>query len=236
MNDNLSSLYNGLRKKGYSAEDIGDESTFRERMKDKNNRKQLYDYVAARNDFKIGDYDSYEQRLSGESQNIEPVQPFKPEVKEDRKKRKTLREQVNKSGFQLGNAPAISMTTAEAEQEAMFPGSQTLGQRVKQTVSSGQLDTYLNSDEEKELDKTFKPQTAQKPDDVLQNYQERLALTARGKELNAELGDIQQEIAEKYANETSDPVNAAKNGYIDAIIEPACVKQYLVASLQMLLK
>ena len=204
MNDNLSSLYNGLRKKGYSAEDIGDESTFRERMKDKNNRKQLYDYVSARKDFKIGDYDSYEQRLSGESQNIEPVQPFKPEVKEDSKKRKTLREQVNKSGFQLGNAPAISMTTAEAEQEAMFPGSQTLGQRVKQTVSSGQLDTYLNSDEEKELDKTFKPQTAQKPDDVLQNYQQRFALTARGKELNAELGDIQQEIAEKYANEFLD--------------------------------
>lgn len=204
MNDNLSSLYNGLRKKGYSAEDIGDESTFRERMKDKNNRKQLYDYVSARKDFKIGDYDSYEQRLSGESQNIEHVQPFKPEVKEDSEKRKTLREQVNKSGFQLGNAPAISMTTAEAEQEAMFPGSQTLGRRVKQTVSSGQLDTYLNSDEEKELDNTFKPQTVQKPDDVLQNYQERFALTARGKKLNAELGDIQQEIAEKYANEFLD--------------------------------
>ena len=76
MNDNLSSLYNGLRKKGYSAEDIGDESTFRERMKDKNNRKQLYDYVSARKDFKIGDYDSYEQRLSGESQNIEDVKKF----------------------------------------------------------------------------------------------------------------------------------------------------------------
>lgn len=43
-------------------------------------------------------------------------------------------------------------------------------------------------------------------------------------------------LAEKYADENSDPVNAAKNGYIDDIIEPQFVKQYLVASLQMLLK
>ena len=41
-------------------------------------------------------------------------------------------------------------------------------------------------------------------------------------------------LAEKYANENADPVNAAKDGYIDAIIEPQFVKQYLIASLQML--
>lgn len=43
-------------------------------------------------------------------------------------------------------------------------------------------------------------------------------------------------LAAKYSEENSDPVNAAKNGYIDNIIEPQYVKQYLVASLQMLLK
>ena len=43
-------------------------------------------------------------------------------------------------------------------------------------------------------------------------------------------------LAEKYADENSDPVNAAKNGYIDNIIEPAFVRQYLIASLQMLIK
>lgn len=43
-------------------------------------------------------------------------------------------------------------------------------------------------------------------------------------------------LAEKYAEENSDPINAAKGGYIDNIIQPAFVKQYLVASLQMLLK
>ena len=43
-------------------------------------------------------------------------------------------------------------------------------------------------------------------------------------------------LAEKYADENSDPINAAKNGYIDNIIEPAFVRQYLIASLQMLVK
>ncbi|MCM1437981.1 MAG: hypothetical protein NC131_02050 [Roseburia sp.] len=40
----------------------------------------------------------------------------------------------------------------------------------------------------------------------------------------------------RYADENSDPVNAAKGGYIDNIIEPALVRQYLIASLQMLVK
>ena len=41
-------------------------------------------------------------------------------------------------------------------------------------------------------------------------------------------------LAVKYADENSDPIHAAKDGYIDAIIEPQFVKQYLIASLQML--
>ncbi len=43
-------------------------------------------------------------------------------------------------------------------------------------------------------------------------------------------------LAAKYADENSDPVNAANGGYIDNIIRPAFVKQYLIASLQMLIK
>ncbi len=35
-------------------------------MADKNNRKQLYDYVSSRGDFRIGDYDSYEKILSAQ--------------------------------------------------------------------------------------------------------------------------------------------------------------------------
>lgn len=43
-------------------------------------------------------------------------------------------------------------------------------------------------------------------------------------------------LAEKYSDENADPINAAKGGYIDNIIEPAFVRQYLIASLQMLVK
>ncbi len=42
-------------------------------------------------------------------------------------------------------------------------------------------------------------------------------------------------LAQRYADENSDPIHAAKDGYIDAVIEPQFVKQYLIASLQMLL-
>lgn len=41
-------------------------------------------------------------------------------------------------------------------------------------------------------------------------------------------------ITARYADENADPIHAAKNGYIDAIIEPQFVKQYLIAALQML--
>ena len=43
-------------------------------------------------------------------------------------------------------------------------------------------------------------------------------------------------LAAKYAEENADPVHAAKEGFVDDIIEPQFVRQYLIASLQMLLK
>ena len=43
-------------------------------------------------------------------------------------------------------------------------------------------------------------------------------------------------LAARYADENSDPIHAAKNGYVDNIIEPQFVRRYLIASLQMLLK
>lgn len=43
-------------------------------------------------------------------------------------------------------------------------------------------------------------------------------------------------LAARYADENADPIHAAKDGYIDDIIEPQFVKQYLIASLQMLTK
>ena len=43
-------------------------------------------------------------------------------------------------------------------------------------------------------------------------------------------------LSAKYADENADPFNAAQGGYIDAIIEPQFVRQYLIASLQMLVQ
>ncbi len=45
-----------------------------------------------------------------------------------------------------------------------------------------------------------------------------------------------EQLAQKYADENSDPINAAHGGYIDDIVEPALAKQYLIATLQMLLR
>lgn len=42
-------------------------------------------------------------------------------------------------------------------------------------------------------------------------------------------------LAALYAEENADPVNAAKGGYLDDIIEPQFVRQYLVAALQTLI-
>ncbi len=71
-------LYNALLSKGYSTDDLGDEQTFMSQMGDAGNRKELYDWVSGRGDFRIGDYDSYERRLTGtaalpQSTGQEPV-------------------------------------------------------------------------------------------------------------------------------------------------------------------
>ncbi len=46
----------------------------------------------------------------------------------------------------------------------------------------------------------------------------------------------QESLTKRYAEENSDPIHAASNGYIDAVIEPQFVKQYIIAALQMLLR
>ncbi|MBO4501736.1 MAG: hypothetical protein J5760_05785, partial [Clostridia bacterium] len=45
--------------------------------------------------------------------------------------------------------------------------------------------------------------------------------------------DNEEEFVKKYAEENQDPINAAKGGYIDNVIEPQFVRQYLISSLQM---
>ncbi len=51
-----------------------------------------------------------------------------------------------------------------------------------------------------------------------------------------ELNGLGADAAKHYAEEIADPVHAAEGGYLDNIIEPQFLKQYLIASLQTLIK
>lgn len=67
----------------------------------------------------------------------------------------------------------------------------------------------------------------------------RIALFDGAQGAEIELGEEKVDravLAARYEAENSDPIYAARNGYIDAIIEPQFVKQYLIAALQMLAK
>lgn len=217
--DNLFSLYSGLIKKGYSVKDIGDEATFRAKMADKNNRKQLYDYVSSRGDFRIGDYDSYEKRLTSVQEeqpqqqteipavvNTAQVQapelPAADTVQQQAEKplpkarRQSLREQV-------GGGMAIAVPD-EVEMAAKFADSPQIydpNANIQRALAEGKLDTIVNEDEEKRISAEFKPKPVVNPADIYENYSNRFSLTERGKELSSELAGISQEIQNRYANE-----------------------------------
>ena len=61
-----------------------------------------------------------------------------------------------------------------------------------------------------------------------------------GKVAAAAFGDFKvtdtDKLAEKYSEENADPVNAAKDGYIDNIIEPQFVRAYVISALQTLVR
>lgn len=53
---------------------------------------------------------------------------------------------------------------------------------------------------------------------------------AFGKVSEEKLGEFKK----TYSEENADPINAAKNGYVDNIIEPAFVRPYLISALEMM--
>lgn len=48
--------------------------------------------------------------------------------------------------------------------------------------------------------------------------------------------DKLSELEERYSEENADPINAAKNGYIDNIIEPQFVRSYVISALQTIVR
>lgn len=217
--DNLSSLYNGLIKKGYSVEDIGDEATFRTKMADKNNRKQLYDYVSSRGDFRIGDYDSYEKRLTSVQEEqpqqqteipavVDTAQVQAPEIQATdtvqqqaekplpKARRKSLREQVG-GGMAIAVPDDVEMAAKFADSPQIYDPNAN----IQRALAEGKLDTIINEDEEKRISAEFKPKPVVNPADIYENYSNRFSLTERGKQLSSELSGISQEIQNRYANE-----------------------------------
>lgn len=71
---------------------------------------------------------------------------------------------------------------------------------------------------------------------ALANAEVSLFESALGAEIeySSEKGIDKEKLAKIYADENADPVNAAKNGYLDDVIEPQFLKQYLIAALQTL--
>ncbi len=55
-------------------------------------------------------------------------------------------------------------------------------------------------------------------------------------EISNQTAETKEKLKKLYAEENSDPMHAAKGGYLDNVIEPQFLKQYLIASLQMLVK
>ena len=61
-----------------------------------------------------------------------------------------------------------------------------------------------------------------------------------GKASSIAFGEVREDKLDKfeeiYSEENADPINAAKNGYIDNVIEPAFVRSYVISALQMMVR
>jgi N12 class adenine-specific DNA methylase len=133
MNENeVRKLYSALISKGYK---LDNEDTFISSMNDKENRKKLYDFVSSKRNFKIGDYDTFESRLtsSSPSVSVESAQAADPvsQVKQDSQDididewMKSVNEftPTPKSNAEYGNVDAVNKNNNEPEYETTLKGS-----------------------------------------------------------------------------------------------------------------
>lgn len=219
--DNLSSLYNALISKGYSTDDLGDENTFRSKMSDKNNRKDLYDYVSERGDFRIGDYDSYENRLAGDMEgNTSKAGPKAQEVVDefDSFRRANAQNKMQELMRKQDNEPKPKKTLQDIVAESSVPVEQNILNRepiskAPAYTSKGEERNYRPDvfdrmkydssirDEDASVDKEYTPKVEEKEEDVFENYRNRFGLTQRGTELQEELAQIQSDLQDKYFKE-----------------------------------
>ena len=224
--DTLSSLYNVLIKKGYTTREIGDETTFRALMADKQIRRRFYDKVVSRGDFRIGDYDRYEKALSavyGEQSEQQTVQskpkeksksaqqdidvPFSPlagTVSEESASQvvngKSLKDIVNGTGD-----IQVPLKPHGVENGIQGIPVYDITSRPEQYISEAK--PYM--EEEKRISGEFTPKPVVDASDIYLNYSSRFSLTERGKQLSSELAGVSEEIQKKYMQEflSSDEYN-----------------------------
>lgn len=116
-------LYQALLSKGYSTQDLGDEQRFLHKMSDAGNRKQLYDWVSSRGNFRIGDFNAYEARLTGGAQQEQPstsgTQDFT--MKESELEGKQEKREAQKPQQPTVNIPSVADMMEEHKKRTAMP-------------------------------------------------------------------------------------------------------------------
>lgn len=116
-------LYQALLSKGYSTQDLGDEQRFLSKMGDANNRKQLYDFVSSKGNFRIGDFNAYEARLTGGAQQEQPstsgTQDFT--MKESELEGKQEKREAQKPQQPTVNIPSVADMMEEHKKRTAMP-------------------------------------------------------------------------------------------------------------------
>ena len=208
MNESeVKKLYNALLSKGYSTEDLGDEGTFETKMGDKNSRNELYDWVSSKGNFRIGDYDTYESRLtSSDSKSAVQTQvasdsqhgQSSEQASLVSQRRPSLREQVENPQF-----PAMEdlpWMKNRGGQNGML-SNEDLGDRLKEAYKRGDFESFLHTEEDARIRKEYTPKKVVNEADIMENAKNRFALTERGQELQNELASIREEKTKKYMDE-----------------------------------
>ena len=132
-------LYQALLGKGYSTQDLGDEQRFLSKMGDANNRKQLYDWVSSKGNFRIGDFNAYEARLTGGAQqehtSADNTQDFT--MNESELEGKQEKREAQKPQQASINIPSFADTMEEHKKRTALPtvfqseaGNDSEGNRV----------------------------------------------------------------------------------------------------------
>ena len=149
MNDSeIKKLYTALLGKGYSTNDLGDEATFRTKMSDKTNRKQLYDWVSSKGNFRIGDYESYESRLTSTTQpTTETTAPTREEQlwQPTEQEKADITDGINRMIQNVeAQTQSFNKRMDNMQEYGLNPGLQTKEGKIQFNPESGKMEkTYL---------------------------------------------------------------------------------------------